>query len=84
MSEQSDTPRTDAELWTSVDIETGKSSGSLTIVGADFARQLERELAAARAETTLSMLGMIADRDRLAAEVEKWKSIADPSIPNRR
>jgi hypothetical protein len=40
----SDTPRTDAQCWTSVDVETGKTKGSLGVVSADFARQLEREL----------------------------------------
>lgn len=40
MSEMSDTPRTDNNCWT----ETGHKNGE--VVQADFARQLERELAA--------------------------------------
>ena len=49
----SDTPETDAQVWTSMDVETGKKKGSLGIVSADFARRLERERNAALARITV-------------------------------
>jgi hypothetical protein len=60
----SDTPRTDAETWRSgkYTIQTARGDTHTTVYGvvsAEFARTLERELAA----VTAALLDMTADRD---------------------
>lgn len=62
-----DTPRTDAELWIAYD---GRSS--VGVVEADFARQLERDLAAARAE----VIAANTRADAMFRVAEKWEAEA--------
>lgn len=54
MTRESDTPRTDAREFYWTDVCTGNApSNSARVVDADFARALERELAAANAENAV-------------------------------
>jgi hypothetical protein len=79
MNEQSDTPRTDANV---AKHRLCRLSGN-DLVYADFARQLERELTAARAEVQLKNLRLDAvkmERDRLAALLQE--ACDDPNIGN--
>lgn len=62
MSTDSATPRTDKQLWTSVDLASGSTHGSLNIVSADFARELEMELSKVRR-----------DKATLIQAVDMWK-----------
>lgn len=59
MSEMSDTPRTDGNCWT----ETGHRNGEVVL--ADFARQLERELAAKAEECERMRAAIRIATDRL-------------------
>lgn len=72
----SDTPRTDAETmrdeYDHVDTEFGAFAPSNT-VSADFARQLERELAEANTVSTTLLATLLATKCRELAEVTKQR-----------
>jgi hypothetical protein len=63
MNQPTATPRTDAALY---------PMNGVDIVWPEFARTLERELT----ETERLRFGADADRRRLRAEVERWKTVA--------
>ena len=80
----SDTPRTDAEEWiTRVeedDPELGLKVEDVRVVDADFARELERELAAAKAELSKKFEELAAAwmvKDDLLAELAKVRQQRD-------
>ena len=79
--EQTDTPRTDEEMWT-----TDYRHDLCNVVNTEFAQQLERELAASQAEVKSvekisearrkSLAFTLNEMNKLEAEIEFWKAKA--------